>query len=148
MNTVEKAIAYEKTIKKLRKFYRDYDTVSCLIDVKEELANLFPELKESENEDERIRKELIKGISKTRPNTTFLDTSITREEAIDWLEKQGRREFINPDTLIQQRVDALADNSWKPDPIELEELRKALNYTDFNANTLKNLYQKLKKVKL
>ncbi len=69
MNTEEKARAYDETVKKLRKFYRDYDTVSCLIDVKEELANLFPELKESESEDE---------------------------------------EFIDPDALIQQRMDALA----------------------------------------
>lgn len=53
----EKAKRYDEAIEKLRDFYRDYDTVSCLIDVKEELANIFTELKESE--DEKIRKELI-----------------------------------------------------------------------------------------
>lgn len=50
----------------------------------------FPELKESEDsEDERIIKEMIKGIFKIRPNTPFLDTNVTREEVLSWLEKQG-----------------------------------------------------------
>lgn len=50
----EKARRYDEAIEKLRDFYRDYDTVSRLIDVKEELANLLPELKKSEGE--RIQK--------------------------------------------------------------------------------------------
>lgn len=33
MTQEEKAKAYDEAIEKLRDFYRDYDTVSCLIDV-------------------------------------------------------------------------------------------------------------------
>ena len=53
------------------------------------MLRVFPELAESK--DERIRKELIKGIFKTRPNTPFLDTNITREDALVWLEKQSEQ---------------------------------------------------------
>ena len=84
MTTEEKAKAYDGAIKKLRDFYRDYDTVSCLIDVKDELANLFPELKESEDdENKRISKEI----------TQFLkQNNGWNREWLAWLEKQGKQE--------------------------------------------------------
>ena len=83
MTTEEKARAYDEAIEKLRDFYRDYDTVSHLIDVKEELANLIPELRESE--DERIRKELIEFV------TIVADSKSNKMEWIAWLEKQGEQ---------------------------------------------------------
>ena len=95
MTQEEKAKAYDNVIKKLSDFYREYDTISGLIDVKEELANLFPELVALDNE--RIRKEMIKGISKTLPNTIFLDTNVTREDAIAYLEKQHKPAWTEKD---------------------------------------------------
>ena len=53
----EKAKAYDEAIEKLRSLHDDYDTVSTLIDVKEELENIFPELAESE--DKRVREKVI-----------------------------------------------------------------------------------------
>ena len=90
----EKAKAYDEVIEKLRDFYRNYDTVSHLIDVKEELANLIPELKEIE--DERIRKELIEQVTYIVPNKNEVDDNgntlpcyTTRiNKYIAWLEKQ------------------------------------------------------------
>lgn len=116
MTQEEKARAYDETVEKLRKFYRDYDTVSCLIDVKEELANLFPELKESE--DERIRKALIDFFSRGAENGEQTN-GVYDKDILAWLEKQAKHESIDPDTLIQQRVDALAQlekqSEYKPD---------------------------------
>lgn len=89
MKTIEeKAKAYDKAIEKLRDFYRDYDTVSHLIDVKEELANLFPELCESE--DERIRKG-IKSILehyKESGEVVCPYPFVSIDEALAWLKKQ------------------------------------------------------------
>ena len=87
----EKAKAYDETIEKLRDFYRDYDTVSLLIDVKEELANIFPELKESE--DERIRKALIEnfkffGGDRLETSKWGKDDGLLVTDIIAWLEKQ------------------------------------------------------------
>ena len=65
---------------------------------------IFPELKESE--DERTRKELIEFLK--LPHSRFVGNR-EHEKWIAWLEKQGEKEYIDPDTLIQQRVDALAD---------------------------------------
>jgi hypothetical protein len=52
---------------------------------------IFPELKESD--DERIRKGLIKTISSLLDNTVLYHTNITKEEALAWLEKQGKEEY-------------------------------------------------------
>lgn len=64
---------------------------------KEKLENIFPELKESE--DERIRKELIEQVAYIIPNDDELDDELntlpTYQKRIDkyraWLEKQGEK---------------------------------------------------------
>ena len=53
---------------------------------KEDAEHYFPELKESE--DERIRKGLIKAVSRIFEGKKLFDTDVTREEALAWLEKQ------------------------------------------------------------
>ena len=58
----------------------------------EDIENIFPELKEKENEDERIRKGLIKAVSGVLKGNTLYGTDVTREEALAWLEKQGEPE--------------------------------------------------------
>lgn len=83
----QKAQRYDEGIEKLRDFYRDYDTVSRLIDVKEELANLFPELKESE--DERIKKEMLTFFKGFYDNQMVKAVDV--EPWIAWLEKQGEQ---------------------------------------------------------
>ena len=40
---------------------------------------------------------MIKGISKTNPNTIFLDTNVTREDAIAYLEKQYKPAWTKED---------------------------------------------------
>ena len=81
---------YKEALEKLRDFYRDYDTVSHLIDVKEELANLFPELKESENE--KIRKSIINLVIKSAQNGEMALHKWESQQMLAWLEKQGEKD--------------------------------------------------------
>ena len=94
----EKAKAYDEAL----------ENAKLILDMtsdKSAIYTIFPELEESE--DEKIRKELIKGISKTRPNTPFLDTNVTREEAIAWLEKQGQ---VNESLISQHENETCKEN--------------------------------------
>lgn len=85
LTTEQKAKRYDEVIEKLRSLLDDYDTVSTLIDIKEELENIFPEL--AETDDERIRR-VIRGWIYTRP-ASFFDNGISKEVMLAWLEKQG-----------------------------------------------------------
>ena len=97
MTIEEKAKRYDKTIEKLREFYRDYDIVSSLIDVKKELASRIPELKDKEDEDEKIRKwcishfrECIRVTKNNAEYQKYLD-----DKVIPWLEEQRKLENYN-----------------------------------------------------
>jgi hypothetical protein len=83
----EKAKAYDEAIEKLRDFYRDYDTVSHLIDVKEELENIFPELKLKDSE--KIRKEIVSAIN-IYCSEYHRGTKV-RNDMLAWVEKQGEQ---------------------------------------------------------
>ena len=56
---------------------------------KETIEYIFPELKESESEDERIRKSLIKSFTNQHPANFPTVDGFTREQILSWLEKQG-----------------------------------------------------------
>lgn len=58
---------------------------------KETIEYIFPELKESESEDERIRKSLIKSFTNQHPANFPTVDGFTREQIIAWLEKQGEQ---------------------------------------------------------
>lgn len=120
MNTEQKAKAYDKGIEKLRKFYRDYDTVSCLIDVKEELANFFPELRECEAEkNEKVRIGLIKAFNTVGK---FEWGGLNVQDILAWLEKQSHdgKKWIYEDDyyrdreqLYQDGIDDVLENPQK-----------------------------------
>ena len=65
-------------------------------DQKYMLEKLFPQLQESE--DERIIDEIITALKWANHKGVY-------DKHIAWLEKQGEKEYIDPDTLIQQRID-------------------------------------------
>ena len=91
MNYEEK---YKEALEKLRAFHRDYKNISHLVDVKEELEFIFPELKESE--DERIRKALIEVLHRLSDSTFEYGAEggyvgATKEKMLAWLEKQAEQ---------------------------------------------------------
>ena len=81
---------YKDTLKKVSELYRDYNNVSNMIDVKEELETIFPELRKSD--DERIRKwllDFVQGLPDGGLDFHFYN--LNKEQVIAWLEKQGEQ---------------------------------------------------------
>ena len=90
MTQEEKAKAYDEAIEKARSLHDNYDSVSTLIDIKEELEHIFPLLAESE--DERIRKALAEGLCDVTGELGWSDFGgIPIDEILSWLEKQGKK---------------------------------------------------------
>ena len=86
MTQEEKAKAYDEAIKKIRKGIQPLQDGSKISGVTNGfLEEVFPELKESE--DERIRKEILQSI---RDNMVV----IHKDKCIAWLEKQGEQKSI------------------------------------------------------
>jgi hypothetical protein len=83
MKTEEKT--YDTALKLARDYYEDKN---CFKYLKGVLENIFPELKESE--DERIRKWLIDTI-KSVPNDSIEWDVIDKPDVLAWLEKQEQK---------------------------------------------------------
>ena len=77
---------YKEALAHAREIVNNKDASSVW---KDWLCNTFPELKGSK--DEKIRKALIKAISRTHKGNKLFGTDVTREEALAWLEKQGEQ---------------------------------------------------------
>lgn len=75
---------YKEAIEKLRSLHDDYDTVSTLIDIKEELEYIFPELKD---EDTRIKACISMCLTDVNEQR-FKDYGTTLKDCLAWLEKQ------------------------------------------------------------
>ena len=82
MTTEEKAKLYDEAFERAKIYY---STTGSVADT-ELIELLFPELKESENDDERTRKELIRAFQSL--NTIDVWNGIKRNDIIAWLEKQ------------------------------------------------------------
>ena len=93
----EKAERYDVVIEKLRSLHDNYDTVSTLIDVKEELEHIFPELKESE--DERMKRVLTEGFAILSKDEEWYD-GVTVGQILAWFEKRGEQ---NPTDKVEQK---------------------------------------------
>jgi hypothetical protein len=71
---------------------------------KDSFEAVFPELKENgdENADEKVRKALIKLVTNHASMDLFIEYDIHLDEALSWLEKQGKQKSI--DDLTQQEA--------------------------------------------
>ena len=90
LSTEEKAKAYDKALayaKLLLKIIGNA-TLGNLV-LKNEFERMFPELKESEGKDEKIRKALIRAFKSL--NTIKVWNGIERTDIIYWLEKQDEQ---------------------------------------------------------
>ena len=100
MTTEEKARAYDEALERAKKFAIDDAYASQGIVAK----LIFPQLRESE--DERIRKELIKGFQFCKKhkiggkNSNWAETNLDYDEVLAWLEKQKEPENVSATTMI------------------------------------------------
>lgn len=89
MTQKEKAMAYDNAIEKAKKINRERYKKG--FKPSDDVLYIFPELKESE--DEQIRKALIEGFKVMKDNSygecTFSNYNIPVTNIIDWLEKQN-----------------------------------------------------------
>lgn len=90
MNYINYEKKYKEAFERAKTFYKRWDSIEATNSelVLKEVKEIFPELKESE--DEMIRKYTIWHLKHTR---TYLDNSINNhvDKAIAWLEKQGEK---------------------------------------------------------
>lgn len=77
---------YEKALENFKKIKAANKDNNELVDF---IEYEYPELKESEDEDERIRKSLIKSYTNQHPANFPTIDGFTREQILAWLEKQG-----------------------------------------------------------
>ena len=84
LSTEEKARAYDEAINRMKHYVVDEYGCSRI-----KVADVFPELKESE--DERIRKELIRAFTVTADKRDYeiYGNGITYKQVLAWLEKQS-----------------------------------------------------------
>ena len=119
MTQEEKAKAYDEAIEKARSLHDNYDSVSTLIDIKEELEHIFPLLAESE--DERIRKALAEGLCDVTGELGWSDFGgIPIDEILSWLEKQGKKPaWSEEDEEMYQNIYECLKNGWRKLPTDL-----------------------------
>lgn len=72
---------YEQALAHAREIHRNEE------EKRSDMEWLFPELKESE--DEKVRKALLEMVHDTNDYELWVDYNVRKEEALDWLERQG-----------------------------------------------------------
>lgn len=82
----EKAKRYDKAIQRARNII---NSINVGLIGKDSFEAVFPELKESESNDERIRKELIFYFQEEIPQCSIQEHADKMKKFIAWLEKQG-----------------------------------------------------------
>ena len=88
----DKARRYDEALRKARIYYDDYKTRDNILYV-EDMEDMFPELKEIE--DERTRKEIIRFIQME------VEDEMVGNKWLAWLEKQG--EYKSPEEVLKIR---------------------------------------------
>ena len=84
---------YKWALEKARVMHDSAKKLKCEVDAKN-LEHIFPELKESEDEDERIRKAILTGLIDCRDAPDLMWSNfggINIDECITWFEKQGEQ---------------------------------------------------------
>ena len=115
--TIERAISWAKG-----------EHPECFSEAQKAIEFIFPELKESESEDEKVRKSLIDYFSNFHLQTF---AGLDPKKILDWLEKQGK------------------ETSWKPSKEEMDVLYGLAyitnQYDEHKEEVITRLYQDLKR---
>lgn len=117
---------YEQALGKVKTFVQRWEGIEINSDLPiQELQEIFPELKESE--DERIRKELLRAFTVTadKREREIYGNGITYGQVLDWLEKQSSKDY-NPYKATVESISAMVEK-----------------YTSFDSN-LQDFYNNVK----
>ena len=171
LSTEEKAKAYDEAINRMKHYVVDEYGCSRI-----KVADVFPELKESE--DERIRKDLIIYLRSILSNKKYGDKFI--ESWISWLERQGEQKLawseenedtikflishfcvshcngmflftsdklITHDELLEKIRNLRPQSQWKPSDEQMGVIEAVINNRSFQRRHLDSLYNDLKKLR-
>lgn len=131
MTIEEKAKAYDKALE------RANDMISYKEVRQEDMEYLFPELKESEDND--VRKAIIALIEFGLEDGSAIAPgfNVTKEQALAWIEKQGEQKPFNYEHVnIQQKDFALVEPKFKVDDWIIDnEYGEVLKVTKADANS-------------
>jgi len=111
MTQEDKAKAYDEAIDKVAHFIKKHIGLGCIIHPNsseaKELFNIFPELKENENEEE-IRKDCIKYLDWEYQHCTLDEDKMKIEKCVAWIEKQGEKPQGKSalEAIKEERVDS------------------------------------------
>ncbi len=114
---------------------------------KEKLENIFPELKESE--DEKVRKALAEMVHDTTGDELWVDYNVHKEEALAWLEKQGEKKSQR--MISAEAKEAMYDKpAWSEEnELVIKDIEEAItNYwhgqsQEYLLDRLKSLKQRI-----
>lgn len=126
---------YEQSLEKARKihFETEFDYEKGMME------DIFPELKENENEDERMRKALKQGFFHYGNSfTTFGGINVV--DIIAWLEKQGKQDMIPLDKAIKFLDEQLVDDK---DEVTGEPFINFQNYGAFKETFISFFKEKM-----
>jgi len=133
---------YEEALKKVYELHRNWPCVSGLIDVREELEEIFPELKESN--DELIIKDIISYLKykHSDPDVAYRKY----DKWIAWLEKQGESKEKPTKRQVWDYCNKISHEWWqiamdKWNTLTDEEKTKYNQFIGFNdfSDTLMNI---------
>lgn len=82
---------YKEAIERLKQWDNEHPDGGYSMQERDEF--IFPELKE--NEDEKIRKELIKGIERCSEENILFNKEVSKSKVLAWLEKQGEQKSLD-----------------------------------------------------
>ena len=122
----EKAKRFDEALEKARRYYDEYVSRDNILYV-EDMEDMFPELKESEGEDESIRKYLYSFIELNS------GVNLPPEEAkkiLAWLEKQGEQ------PTNKEMKELLRTEYEKGRADAIAEIQKPTEFNDFNAKQM------------
>ena len=120
-------IKYNDALEGIRELYNSDLDMIRVKRLRRRFEHIFPELKESK--DERVRKGLIKAVSRVLEGHKLFSTDVTREEALAWLEKQGEQTHAN---LGQSEVTKTSDQELSD---KIEPKFKAGDWIVINETT-------------
>ena len=133
MTQKEKAEAYDMAIERAKKWYNAPNIDKVTIYGNRLIERIFPEINESKDgSDENIIKTAILNyLKKTWGNCQVDVCGVHVEDAINWLEKQGKK------------------SSWKPSKEEMDVLYSLYyttnEYDEHKKDVITHLYQDLKR---
>lgn len=110
---------YNEALERARKLYKDAVTLQLEQDIKD-YEYIFPELKKSDIEDERIRKALIEYLTTKDDNAYYVVCGVATKKILAWLEKQKQKPIVLD---IDKMVDDYANSSERGN----EEFGKPVN---------------------